>query len=155
MPRERRGIDFSALADVPGALPKPRAKRDKAEGRTAPGSTLKTYSTLKTHAPLKAVGENEERREAVDGEQAEACRMLPCCLCGAEAPSDPMHTPPRTQGGLDFDTIPGCRSCHQRLDSMRHSRFWRKEGIDPQDLKDAVRSWMNAGYPQGEKPWGR
>lgn len=150
MPRERRGPDYTGLP-----LAKPGAKRREQEGRTQFNSTLKSYSTLRARSPLKAVGANEERREAVDGEQSEACRMLPCCLCGADAPSDPMHTPPRTQGGLDYDTIPGCRDCHNRLDSMRHSRFWRREGIDPADLKQAVRDWMNAGYPQGLKPWGK
>jgi hypothetical protein len=155
VPRERSGIDYSAVADAPGGIPKPRAKRDRSEGRTAPGSSLRSYSTLQTRAPLKTHGANEERREDVDGEQAEACRLLPCSLCGAAAPSDPMHTPPRAQGGLDCDCIPGCRPCHDLLDSMRHSRFWRWKKINPEELKQAVRDWMNAGYPQGNTPWGK
>lgn len=153
---ERSGVNYSELAaEAPGAIPKPRAKRDRTEGRTVGNSSLRSYTTLQTRTPLKAHGANEDRREEVDGEQAEACRLLPCCLCGADASSDPMHTPPRAHGGLDRDTIPGCRRCHDELDSMRHSRFWRLKKMNPEDLKFAVREWMNAGYPQGNTPWGR
>lgn len=138
--------DYDALAEA-GGIPKPAGKRKSGTGRETFGSTLQTY------ARLSPVGKNAERREEKFGEQCEACRMLPCVFCGAPAPSDPCHSPRVSQGGIDSDAVPGCRSCHDQMDSMPHSRWWRKVGLNPQDVKDAVRSWMDAGYPRGAVPF--
>lgn len=138
--------DYDALAEA-GGIPKPVGKRKSGTGRETFGSTLKTYTRL------SPVGKNTERREAVDGEQAEACRMLPCCICGAPPPCDPQHTPKRSHGGLDGDTVPMCRAHHEEADGMRHSAFWRKYRMDPQGVKDGVRAWMDAGYPRGAVPF--
>lgn len=43
-------------------------------------------------------------------------KELPCCLCGASAPSDAHHIlEGRVKGrkAHDFCTIPLCKSCHQ------------------------------------------
>jgi hypothetical protein len=153
MPRERSGVSYTELAaEAPGAIPKPRAKRDRAEGRTTPGSSLRSYSTLKqSSAPLAHHGRPEE----VDGEQCEACRLLPCCICGAPPPSVPHHFPKVSHGGLDRDATPMCSVHHEETEAIPGMRFWRKHGVDPRAVQEAVRDWMNAGWPQGNMPWGK
>jgi len=152
MPRERSGISYTDLADAPGAIPKPRAKRDKAEGRSTPGSSLRTYSTLKaSRTPM----EHHGRPEDVDGPQCEACRMLPCVICGAPPPSHPHHDPKVSQGGLDRDAGPLCAAHHAESETMPLSKFRAKYKLDWATVVEGVQAWMNAGYPQGAKPWGR
>lgn len=139
--------DYEDLASVPGAVPKPSGKRAKAEGRTSFNSTLKSYTRL------SPVSKKREANEAeIFGPQAEACRMLSCCACGKPPPSDPHHEPTVARGGLDHDTTPLCRTCHD--DAQPNGRkFWRRVGLDPRDVQQAVRDWMAAGYPQGSMPF--
>jgi hypothetical protein len=60
---------------------------------------------------------NTERRKRLHDEdfsvQADLCRTLPCCVCGAPKPSDPAHVRSRGAGGKDRDTVPMCRAHHQ------------------------------------------
>ncbi|HJU21446.1 MAG TPA: hypothetical protein VJ891_02965 [Casimicrobiaceae bacterium] len=39
-------------------------------------------------------------------------RRLDCMFCGARAPSEAHHWPPRSHGRRDDRTIPVCRGCH-------------------------------------------
>ena len=152
MPRERSGISYSDLAEAPGAIPKPRAKRDKAEGRTVGNSSLRTYSRLQeSRTPLPHHG----RPEDVDGAQCEAARMLPCVVCSAPPPSHPHHDPKVSQGGLDKDVGPLCALHHAESETMPLSRFRRKYGLNWHDVTDAVQAWMASGYPQGALTWGK
>lgn len=86
------------------------------------------------------------------GDQAAACRRMPCVRCG-RAPSLALHTaphhePPVSLGGKDSDTVPLCfgfpGSCHDLRGEMSPERFWVDVGLDPEDAKDAVREWMKA-----------
>jgi len=44
-------------------------------------------------------------------------REQPCCFCDAPPPSDPHHWAgrgPRDEKRNDYETIPVCRTCHER-----------------------------------------
>lgn len=158
MPRERSGIDYTAVADAPGAIPKPRAKRDRAEGRTTGNSTLRTYTTLKTHAPINPV--NHERRAERHGEgfaeQAQACREIGiCCCCGQVGITEPHHYVSRGAGGTDEHCVPMLHEHHMRAHSLGAVTFWREVGIDPADVAYGMAEWVRAGCPKGCLPWGR
>lgn len=143
---------YDALSEAPGAILKPRAKRDRSEGREQFNSTLRSYATLKAKKPLASgVG----RPEDVDGPQCEAARMVACCICGAPPPSDPHHYPKVSHGGLDSDATPLCRQHHDEAEAIPGSRFWRKYKVVPREVQESLRAWMAAGYPQGGRPWGR
>lgn len=91
---------------------------------------MKRGGRIERRTRLKPVNEARlaARRARQFGPQAELCRKLPCCACKAPPPSDPEHVRTRGAGGLDADTIPLCRSCHE----LRHQhgplklvdRFW-------------------------------
>ena len=112
-------------------------------------------STLAPGKGLSPVGKNEARRDEVDGPQAEACRIIGvCCACGTATGCDPHHEPPVSLGGLDKDTVPLCRTCHDRRHATTARSFWRSVGLAAETVKEAVRDWMAAGYPQGSRPFG-
>lgn len=141
--------DYDELAAA-GGIPKAKGKRKPEQGRTASGSTLRTY------APMKKVNASRraERHEEDFGPQADACRELPCVRCGALPPSHPHHDPPRSCGGSDRDTTPLCAPCHTLRHGLGVTSFWREVGLDPEDVKAAVAEWVKAGKPQGQKPFG-
>lgn len=70
-----------------------------------------------------------ERQAAAFGEQAERCRCAPCLVCKA-IPSDPHHEPTRARGGLDPDTVPLCRACHERRHRIGKAAFERRHDVD-------------------------
>jgi hypothetical protein len=145
-----RSIDWSALEEAPGALQKPRGKRDKAKGRTAPGSTLRTYATLKQVNRERVA----ETRAKAFGAQAQACRDIGICgCCGREGYTIPHHHTSRGAGGEDRDTLPLLQDpCHLRLHQRGSLTFWSEAGVDPDDLVDAMRVWVAAGCPQSQLP---
>jgi hypothetical protein len=94
------------------------------------------------------------RPEDVDGAQCEAARLIKvCCCCGQEGATEPHHEPPVSQGGLDTDAVPLLVLCHRRRHDVGARKFWRDAQMDPDAAKEALRDWMNAGYPQAHKPW--
>lgn len=122
--------------------------------------------TLKRKTPLRRTRmprRNEERaakrRAECFGEQADACRTLPCCVCwpGAAAGtllsvasgrddmrtrllvSDPHHEPPRSCGGKDGDTVPLCREHHDERHSIGRAAFERVHGVDLRAAAKSIR----------------
>lgn len=136
-------IDWNALEEAPGALQKPRGKRDRAKGRTAPGSTLRTYATLPKVNKKRAA---ETRAKNFDV-QAEACYQLPCYACGREGASVPHHDPSQKNGGEDRDSMPlcdltrmhGAPGCHQRVHNEGCDTFWARIGSTPELAKQHTR----------------
>lgn len=61
-----------------------------------------------------------KRRKEQFGPQADLCRQLPCCACGAKPPSEPDHVRSRGAGGTDEDTVPMCRTCHDLRHAFGH-----------------------------------
>jgi hypothetical protein len=92
---------------------------------------------LARKAPVKRENRKRagERRAKAFGPQSRFCRTLPCCVCG-EVPSDPHHEPPRSVGGLDADTVPLCRKCHNRRHAQGAARFWT---VDWRAVRDELR----------------
>ena len=78
------------------------------------GAQLDRGAQLRRRTRVKAVNpERAAARRAVQfGAQADLCRTLPCCACGLTGGSDPHHEPTRGAGGVDKDTVPLCRPCH-------------------------------------------
>lgn len=142
MPRVPKSTGKLAPVDYT-ALGVPKGTRKKREPIGQQG-TLKVYKRL---APR-----NEERHAHQHaqqfGEQAEACRAMPCAACGwTSGPGqrcDPHHEPPVSLGGLDADTVPLCRPCHDARHATTDAAFWSAVGLDPEDAKDAVRVWMRS-----------
>jgi hypothetical protein len=99
----------------------------------------------KRRTPLAPVGRAAREKAGTDGAafgpQSEACRTLPCAVCGVDGPSDPHHEPLRSLGGTDRDTVPLCRACHSRRHRSTAPAFWLT--MDPEDVKFGVRAWMN------------
>ncbi len=129
--------------------------------------------TLKRKTPLRRTGgpkrrsrmprRNEERaakrRAECFGEQADACRTMPCCVCwwGMYAHpdgslshrekaveigvfcSDPHHEPPRSCGGKDGDTVPLCREHHDERHRIGRSAFERVHGVDLRAVAKSIR----------------
>jgi len=68
------------------------------------------------------VNSGKKQREKDHRAMTALCADEPCLLCGAPAPSEPLHWPVhRGMGGGKAgwsveEIIPGCRSCHQFLD---------------------------------------
>lgn len=137
MPR----IDYGALDGLPGAVKKGQRKQRPIIGER------NNLPIRKRLAPR-----NEERhayRHGITfGAQADACRKMPCAACGMVPrkgeQSDPHHEPPVSLGGLDPDTVPLCRACHDRRGNTTAEAFWLAVGLDPEDVKQAVRDWMGS-----------
>lgn len=135
--------DYDALEGIPGAVPKPRGKRQKSEGRQAPGSTLTTYAKLN---PVNKERAAQARAEDF-GPQSAACMRLPCFRCARKDASVPHHEPPRSRGGSDPDTIPLCDrtrmqgrpGCHQLRHDAGELTFWNALGCTPDEAKEHVR----------------
>lgn len=56
-------------------------------------------------------------------------KELPCCLCGASAPSDAHHIlEGRIKGrrAHDFCTIPLCKECHQGMEGVHGNKAMLK-----------------------------
>ena len=98
-------------------------------------------SPLRRKKPLAR--RNDERlaarRALAFGEQAELCRQMPCCACGAPPPSDPAHVPSRGAGGRDEDTVPLCRDCHGEQHMRGEWTFQRVELVSFADVKRVMR----------------
>lgn len=113
-----------------------------------PGATVASQATRASR-----------RKAAQFAEQADLCRVLPCWICqpfrfgeaierilrGGLPPehrvSDPDHWKTRGAGGLDEDTLPACRPCHNRLDGVNGGRRTVTEprGLDPHVALSLVR----------------
>lgn len=127
-----------------------------------PGPKVRTSKVPKPRTPMKRYNPErvEERKEVTDGPQSDACRMLPCAVCGRVGKSVPHHVVPKARGGTDFDTIPMCDftklgvdGCHQEHNRKGWKTFWAEKGMDPEDIILGVQSWLQAGCPMGELPW--
>jgi hypothetical protein len=81
----------------------------------------KTGKTRKSRKPMNRVSEKRRKHRASQGGQEALAYMgkvkqLPCCVCGAPAPSDAHHpicdrwSARRVE---DFDVIPLCQHCHR------------------------------------------
>ncbi len=56
----------------------------------------------------------------------EFVRALPCCMCGAPAPSEAHHVESRGARGSDFYAIPVCHDCHDKCDgSISEGEQWK------------------------------
>lgn len=95
-------------------------------------------------------------------------RMQPCCVCGAEAPSDAAHirmaSPAhgkRSTGMAekpdDRWCVPLCRpipgvkrGCHKNQHSMSEAEFWRSLDKDPFEI--ANRLYAEGGNPGASQP---
>ena len=140
---------YDALADVPGTVLKPRAKRDKSEGRQTPGSTLTTYVKLK---PVNKERAAQARAEDF-GEQARACKEIGiCCCCGREGETDPHHYISRGAGGSDKHCVPLLRDCHRRVHAIGAKRFWLEAAVDPAEVAYGMAEWVKVGCPRGRAP---
>jgi SWIM zinc finger len=127
-------------------IPHPKPERREREARR-----LGRQTQIRARNPERAA---ESHAEAF-GPQADACRALNCCVCGASAPSEPHHEPPRSVGGKDEDAVPLCRACHQRRHTVGFYSFWSAAGIDPETAKDGVRAWMGTGAARYATPVDR
>lgn len=81
---------------------------------------MKRSAPLERKTRIKPVNSQrrKKRKEECFGPQAELCRTLPCCICGAEPPSDPAHVRSRGAMGKDrANVIPLCRICHQNQEA--------------------------------------
>jgi hypothetical protein len=143
----RANIDYSVLG-----IPKPSGKKRK---------PLRVTGTLRTYKPLSPRNEERHaaRHEELFGEQAAACRTLPCAACGwtpgAFQQCDPHHEPPVSLGGTDRDAVPlgpsparegrgwGC-GCHEKRHETTAEEFWSDVCLDPEDVKEGVREWMSS-----------
>lgn len=148
MSRDRTGPSaYDVLAEIPGTIPKPKAKRNKSEGRTSPNSTLTSYATLKPVNKERAAAAREEDF----GPQSLACDRLPCFACARKDCSVAHHEPPRARGGTDSDCIPLCDltrmngkpGCHQRRHNVGEVTFWNEVGCTPDEAKAHVRLQAN------------
>lgn len=154
MPRERSGISYSDLAEAPGAIPKPRAKRDKSKARQQHNSTLVSYTMLKAVNPERAA----EARAEDFGAQSRACERLPCFRCARKDCSVAHHEPPRSRGGTDLDTIPLCDrtkmrgnpGCHQLRHDRGETTFWEELRVTPDEAKEHVRLQAASGAGSDE-----
>jgi len=69
------------------------------------------------------------RREQF-GPEAEWLMTLPCCTCGALAPSTPSHVKSRGSGGLRHEQIPQCWRCHSELEQVGVRLYALAKGLD-------------------------
>lgn len=77
------------------------------------------------------------------GPQADLCRTLPCCSCGAPPPSEASHVKARGMGGCNSDdsfNAPQCRRCHDALGNEGAISFWRRVGVDPLAVIERLRA---------------
>lgn len=104
-------------------------------------SRLRSTSMLERRTKLAPVNRKRLARLRVlqFGAQAELCRAMPCCSCGAPPPSDPSHIKTRGAGGLDDVTVPQCRRCHDRLGREGVTTFWARVGVDPWAVIERMR----------------
>lgn len=80
-------------------------------------------------------------------------RLLPCCVCGKPAPSDPHHLM-RVEAGArgmglrtaDKWAIPLCRRHHDWIQAGEEEEKLAAEGIDGRALARSL--WANAGNQQ-------
>ena len=137
--------------------------------------------TLQRKTPIRRTGglkrtpmkrENTERaakrRAEAFGEQAEACRLLPCVACWATddrlgawefvmsdalhpdrvclvfGNSDPHHEPTRAAGGKDKDTVPLCRAHHDERHRIGRAAFEAKHGVDLRAVAKAIHDELTA-----------
>lgn len=68
------------------------------------------------------------------GVQARRCHRLPCCLClwlgvRQQSPTEAHHEPPRSQGGIDRDTVPLCRLHHALRHDVHGPAIWSHFGL--------------------------
>lgn len=142
--------DYDALEEIPGAILKPRSKRNKSEGRQAPGSSLTTYAKLK---PRNEARHAEQHAESF-GPQAQACREIGiCCCCGKEGQTEPHHYISRGAGGRDEHCVPMLHEHHMIGHAKGWDTFWRGVGIDPAEVAYGMAEWVKAGRPRGNRPW--
>lgn len=110
-------------------------------------------------APVNRARRAKRKAEAF-GPQAELCRTLPCCACGAAPPSDPAHVRSRGAGGKDRgNVVPLCRRCHD----LQHQSGWQAldtagcRWIRTQAVEDYViglgRGLEAAAYGSLSSPW--
>lgn len=81
------------------------------------------------------------RRAEAFGPQAEECRAMPCCACGARPPSEPHHFPTRAAGGKDDACIPLCHQCHETHDGPGCGQwtFQRERRVSFTDVRRVMR----------------
>lgn len=109
---------------------------------------------LKTHEPVKPrekapkpprkpmTKRTEERAPEVQGSCANMAKLLPCCRCGRNPPSDPAHVLGVGAGGLDLaNVVPLCRGplgCHRFQHDIGVLEFERRTGLHLQTIADEV-----------------
>ena len=79
---------------------------------------LRRSAQLRRYTEIRRI--NHERiarlRAEAFGERAVEVVSMPCWICGARAPSEAHHEPPRGMGGVRSDRfclVPACRYCHR------------------------------------------
>jgi hypothetical protein len=116
-----------------------------------------------------------KRRAEAFGEQAELCRMMPCCVCHAQVfgrdispavsaraaidlpalsrcanwGSDPHHVPTRGAGGVDKDTVPLCREHHREWHDIGEKSFDAKYGVPLRGVAKAIHDELTQNVAQG------
>lgn len=93
---------------------------------------MKRTSPLRRTKPVRKRNATrlKKRRAVQFGAQAQACREMACCVCGAPPPSHAHHTVSRGAGGLDADCAPLCHSCHHRCHGIGWQSFETLTGVD-------------------------
>ena len=97
-------------------------------------SPLQPGKRLATRVRLRQVNHKrlKKRRATQFGPQAAWCRRAPCCGCGwipGKVDNDPSHVKTRGAGGLDRDTVPMCRKCHDRMGQIGVLSWQREVGV--------------------------
>lgn len=135
--------------------------------------------TIKRKTPLRRAmlkrrneARAEKRRAERFGEQADACRRMPCAVCltrnagpkpervgdwlrgylradllegVAYFQTDPHHEPTRAAGGKDKDTVPLCREHHDERHRIGRKAFEEKHGVDLRAIAKAIHEEMRDG----------
>lgn len=70
-------------------------------------------------------------------ENLEIIRRMPCCVCGANPPSDPHHIVSKGAGGSDdlSNLVSLCRRDHSRCHALGSYRFLRQHRDVIQDVR--------------------
>lgn len=112
---------------------------------------LKAKVNLRRRKRLSPVNPERQvrmRLQQFGGQHRDRIISLPCCVCGARAPSDPAHTTARGMGGAKgkwWHLIPLCRRCHSDHDNYR-GRFADQEVRRELELRAHRLAWESSDY---------
>ena len=131
-------------------------KRTPLRPGTKPLRRKARLRTRKRLAPVNPERLARLRAQQFGGRHRDRIVSLPCCVCGARAPSDPAHTRARGMGGVKgkwWEIVPLCREDHWAFDEYR-GRFADAEVRRELELRAHRLAWesYDYGYAPGVPP---